>query len=123
MTNLGDAIIRDLQATSPNDLRERLLEAMFMMERYRGAVCTGIDCVPHVIDADVGEAAIERLSEALESFIRTHPNHIDVGSAVWALGSRRDPKYVALFQTITEPTNGYTEWAREQASAALSYVT
>ena len=118
MIDLGAMIVRELADPRGKDLQARMLEAMLMMERYRG-VSVDVAISPNVGDADVSEPVVRRLADALERFIREYPQHDDAGSAVWALGKLRDERYAQLFRSIADLNSDYSDWARDQASCAL----
>jgi len=91
---------------------------MVLMERFRG-VDTVADLVPSTADADLSVEAIAGLADALATFITACPQHPDVGSAVWALGKLRDPRFIPLFERIMAADSGYEEFARDQAMVSL----
>ena len=79
---LTDVIAEELANPVGRPLGERMLEAMFLMERSRG-INDGWDVIaPHIGHEDVGEASISHLARALRVFVRAHPKHPDIGSAV-----------------------------------------
>lgn len=82
MHALGDTIAQELASPVGRNLQERLLEALFLMERFRG-VDAGWRDLPQVGDADVSADAIARLAQALRIFIQSYRDHPDVGSAIW----------------------------------------
>src|SRR3954465_1886148 len=106
MIDLATAVIRDLEAPEGKDLQERMLEAMLMVERYRG-VSVDVEIAPDVADADVSRPIIDRLAGALEKFILAFPRHRDAGPAIWALGKLRDPRHADLFLAVTESSSAY----------------
>ena len=89
MRALASIIAQELESPIGRSLQERLLEAMFLMERSRGVDAGWRDVVPQVGDADVGTDSIAHLARALRTFVESHPQHPDVGSAIWALGALR----------------------------------
>lgn len=119
MISLADTIAGDLADPVGRDLQERLLQAMFLMERFRGVDAGWREVVAEIAEADISEQAIARLTEALEKFIREYPKHSDAGSAVWALGKLHSPAHIALFAQVADPKFGYDDWARKQALCAL----
>jgi len=100
MIALGDVIANELRAPQGKNLQERLLQAMFMMERYRGIDAGWREVVAEVGEADIGTSAIERLAEALRLFARSYKEHPDVGSAIWALGALRADEDAVLFEAV-----------------------
>jgi hypothetical protein len=122
MIALGDIIAEDLGAPQGRNLQKRLLQAMFMMERYRGIDAGWRDVVAEVGDADISTGAINRLAEALRAFIRSHKEHPDVGSAIWALGALRADEDAVLFSAVLSPESGYGSHGREQAQCALEVI-
>jgi hypothetical protein len=122
MIPLGDTIANELAAPPGRDLQERLLQAMFMMERYRGIDAGWREVVAEVADADVRAAAINRLAEALRVFIRSHQQHPDIGSAIFALGALRAGEDAALFSAVLGADSGYGPHARAQAQCALEVI-
>ena len=119
MIDLADIIARELAAPDGRDLQERLLQAMFMMERFRGIDAGWRDIVSDVAEADVGAAAIERLARALRQFIQAHHAHPDVGSAIWALGKLRVSVDAELYEVVLSVESPYSQAARDQAACAL----
>jgi hypothetical protein len=119
MTDLAGTIAQDLASPEKKDLQERLLQAMFLMERYRGVDGGGRVAVSDVADADVSDSAIGRLAEALRRFVRTQPAHPDVGSAIWALGKLRAAQDAPIFDEVIVAGSGYSQCARDQAKCAL----
>src|ERR1043165_3035391 len=115
MIALGDIIAEELATPEGRDLKERLLQAMFMMERYRGIDDGWRDVVAEVRDADIRPRAIDKLAETLRRFVLSHKEHPDVGSAIWALGVLRDDDDADLFDAVLRPDSGYGSHAREQA--------
>ncbi len=122
MTALGDIIANELAAPQGRNLQERLLQAMFMMERYRGIDAGWREVVGEVRDADIRTGAISRLADALRIFIRSPKEHPDVGSAIWALGALRADEDADLFAAVLAASSGYGAHAREQAQCALEVI-
>ena len=119
MIPLADIIARELAEPEGRDLQERLVQAMFMMERYRGIDAGWRDTVTQVADADISEQAITRLAVSLRVFIRTQKNHPDVGTAVWVLGKLRAPDDREIYEVVLAEGNGYSKFARDQSTVAL----
>jgi hypothetical protein len=122
MCALGEMIVQELANPTGRNLQERLLEAMFMMERFRGVDAGWRDVVPHVGDADIGDESIRRLGQALRTFIESHRDHPDVGSAVCALGALRADEDARLFEAVLRDGSEYDSFAREQAQCALAVI-
>ena len=122
MTALGDIIADELAAPQGRGLQERLLQAMFMMERYRGIDAGWREVVSEVRGADISTEAVNRLAEALRGFIRYHKHHPDVGSAIWALGALRADEDADLFAAVLTAESGYDTHAREQAQCAIEVI-
>ncbi len=97
-------------------------QAMFMMERSRGVDAGWRDVVPQIGDADVGEDSIAHLARALRIFVESHPQHPDVGSAIWALGALRADGDAEIFEAVLRDGSGYGSHAREQAQCALEVI-
>ena len=119
MIALADIISTELGEPAGRDLQERLLQAMFMIERYRGIDAGWRDTVAQVADADVSEEAITRLADSLRVFIRLQKQHPDVGSAIWALGKLRAPEDRAIYEDVLAEGSGYSTFARNQSMVAL----
>jgi hypothetical protein len=122
MIPLADKIADELAAPKGRHLQERLLQAMFMMERYRGIDAGWRDALSEVVDADVSDQAIYHLAEALRGFVRNHKDHHDVGSAVWALSKLRAAEDAALYRYVLEEKSGYGAHAHEQAKCAMEDI-
>ena len=122
MRALADIIAQELASPLGRSLQERLLEAMFLMERSRGIDAGWRDVVPHIGDADIGVDAIARLARALRTFVELHPQHPDVGSAIWALGALRADDDAKLFEAVLRDGSEYDLHAREQALCALEVI-
>ena len=122
MIPLADRIAGDLAAPKGRSLQEPLLQAMFLMERYRGIDAGWRDAVSEVSDADVSDQAIHHLAEGLRGFVRNHKDHPDVGSAVWALSKLRAVEDAALYRYVLEEKSGYGAHAHEQAKCALEDI-
>jgi hypothetical protein len=122
MRALADIIARELANPTGHSLQERLLEAMFMMERFRGIDAGWDEVVPQIGDADVGADAIARLAQALRTFVESHPEHPDVGSAIFALAALRADEDAELFETVLRDGSEYDSHAREQAQCALEVI-
>jgi hypothetical protein len=118
MIPLADTIVGELATPDGRNLQDKFLQAMFMIERYRGIDAGWKDIVKEVADSDVSDAAIARLATALRKFIPTHKDHPDVGSAIWALGKLRAPEDMPLYDRILAPESGYSSVARDQATCA-----
>ena len=122
MRALGDIIAQELANPLGRSLQERLLEAMFMMERSRGVDAGWRDVVPQIGDADVGPDSIAQLALALRTFVESHPQHPDVGSAIWALAALRADEDAEIFEAVVRDGSGYGSHAREQAQCALEVI-
>jgi hypothetical protein len=122
MLALGDIIVQELGNPTGRSVRERLLEAMFMMERFRCVDAGWRDVVPHVGEADVGADSIRRLANALRTFIVFHRDHPDIGSAIWALAALRADEDATLFEAVLRDESEYGSFAREQAQRALEVI-
>ena len=122
MIALADIIADELTNPVGRNLRERLLQAMFMMERFRGKDAGWRDVVSEVADADIGADAIARLAQALRRFIVSHKDHPDVGTAIWALGALYADEDAALFDLVLADGSGYGTFAREQAQCILEVI-
>ncbi len=118
MKNLAELIANALRNPKGLDLHERCLESMVLMERYRGR-STVTEIVPNTIDADITPATITHLAEALARFIKDHPDHPNVGSAIFALGTLAEPRFAELFERVLTPGSGYNDFARDQAIVSL----
>ena len=122
MRALSDIIAQELVNPVGRSLQDRLLEAMFMMERSRGIDAGWHEVVPQIGDADVGADAIAHLARALRIFVVSHPQHPDVGSAIWALSALRADEDAEIFEAVLRDGSGYGSHAREQAQCALEVV-
>ena len=122
MRPLADIIAQELASPVGRSLQERLLEAMFMMERFRGIDAGWDEVVPQIGDADVGADAIGRLAQSLRTFVESHPQHPDVGSAIFALAALRADDDAQLFEAVLRDDSGYGSHAREQAHCALEVI-
>jgi hypothetical protein len=122
MRTLAEIIAQELATPLGRNLQERFLEAMFLMERSRGVDAGWSDVVPHIGDADVGVDSISHLAKALRTFIQSHPEHPNVGSAIWALGALRADDDAGLFKAVLRTDSGYGPHAREQAQCALEVI-
>jgi hypothetical protein len=122
MQTLAHIIAQDLASPGGRSLQERLLEAMFLMERSRGVDAGWRDVVPHIGDADVGADSIAHLARALRIFVESYPQHPDVGSAIWALGALRAEEDAQLFEAVLRDGSEYGSHAREQAQCALEVI-
>lgn len=122
MRALSDIIAQELANPVGRSLQERLLEALFMMECSRGVDAGWRDVVPQIGDADVGSHSIAHLARALRTFVESHPQHPDVGSAIWALGALRADEDAEIFETVLRDGSGYGSHAREQAQCALEVI-
>jgi hypothetical protein len=122
MRALGNIIAQELASPVGRSLQERLLEAMFLMERSRGIDAGWRDVVPQIGDADVGADVITHLARAVRTFVESHPQHPDVGSAIWALGALRADEDAKLFEAVLRDNSGYGSHAREQAQCALEVI-
>jgi len=122
MIALADIIAEELARPVGRPLQERLLQSMFMIELHRGINDGWREVVREVSDADVVEQAIGRLAEALRFFIRSHKDHPDVGSAIWALGKLRAPQDAVIYEAVLASGSGYSTFSREQATCALEDI-
>jgi hypothetical protein len=122
MIALADIIAHELANPVGRSLSERLLQAMFMMERFRGKDAGWRDLVSEVADADIGADAIAHLAQALRRFIVAHRNHPDVGTAIWALGALYADEDAQLFDSVLADGSGYSTFAREQAKFILGVI-
>jgi hypothetical protein len=122
MRALVEIIAQELAAPAGRNLQERLLEAMFLMERSRGLDAGWSDVVPHIGDADVDEDSISNLAKALRTFIQCYPEHPHVGTAIWALGALRADEDAGLFEAVLRTDSGYGPHARDQAQCALEVI-
>ena len=122
MRALASIIAQELESPIGRSLQERLLEAMFLMERFRGIDAGWRDVVPQINDADVGTDSIAHLARALRTFVESHPQHPDVGSAIWALGALRADEDARLFEAVLREDSRYGSHAREQAQRALEVI-
>ena len=121
MKNIIEIICHDFASPDGRNLQERCLESMVLMERFRG-VGTVDEIVPDTADADISPDSITRLAETLAAFIATFPQHPDVGSATWALGKLREPRFIPLFERIIATDSAYNEFARRQATVSLEDI-
>ena len=119
--NIIEHICHDLASPVGRNLQERCLESMVLMERFRG-IGTIDDIVPATADADISPTEISRLADCLSDFIVSHPHHPDVGSATWALGKLRDPKFVPVFERVLATNSGYSDHTRHQAVVSLQDI-
>jgi len=119
MIPLAKIIAGELVEPEGRDIQDRLLQAMFMMERYRGVDTGWRDTVTQVADVDISEQAISHLADSLRVFIRTQKNHPDVATAVWALGKLRAPDDRVIHEVVLAEGSGYSKFAREQSTIAL----
>jgi hypothetical protein len=122
MIALADIIASELATPRGRSLQERLLQAMFMMERFRGVDAGCGDTIADVAAADISGAAVGRLAEALRIFIRSNKDHPDVGSAIWALGALRADEDADLFSAVLDEKSAYDSFARDQAACALEVI-
>ena len=122
MFALADIVADEPAAPPGRNLQERLLHAMFMMERHRGIDAGWRDLVADVADADLGSVPIGRLAAALRVFIRSHMDHPQVGAAVVALAALRVDRDADLFATVVGENSGYDSYARHQAACALEVI-
>ena len=122
MCALSDIIAQELANPVGRSLQDRLLEAMFMMERSRGVDAGWRDAVPQIGDADVCADSIAYLARALRTFVESHRQHPDVGSAIWALGALRADEDAEIFEAVLRDRSGYGSHAREQAQCALEVI-
>jgi hypothetical protein len=99
-----------------------MVEAMFMMERFRGINAGWRDLAPRVGEADVDANSIAHLAQALRKFIQSHAGHPDVGSALWALGALCADEDAALFEAVLRDDSKYDSFARDQAQCALEVI-
>ena len=118
MKNIIEIICHDFASPDGRNLQERCLESMVLIERFRGGG-TVDQIVPDTADADISPDAITHLAEALATFIATFPHHPDVGSATWALGKLREPRFIPLFERVISTDSAYNEFARHQAIVSL----
>lgn len=122
MQNLAEIICTELHTPEGRNLQERCLESMILMERFRGRT-DAVEICSSTADADVRPEIIARLADTLASFVRSYPEHPDIGSAVWALGKLCDLRFAALFENVLLPSGAYSEFARDQAAIALDDLT
>ncbi len=122
MIALADIIADELAKPDGHILQDRLLQAMFMFERFRGINAGWRDIVSEVAEADVSPDAISRLAQALRTFILTHKHHPDIGSAIFALGKLRADEDAALFEAVLKDSSEYGTFAREQAQFILNVI-
>lgn len=122
MHALVTIIAQELANPVGRSLQEHLLEAVFLMERSRGIDAGWRDVVPQIGDADVGADSISQLAQALRTFVESHPDHADVGSAIWALGALRADEDAQLFEAVLRDGSAYGSHARAQAQCALEVI-
>lgn len=122
MCAFGDIIAQELANSVGRSLQERLLEAMFMMERSRGVDAGWRDVVPQIADADVDADSIAHLARTLRTFVASHPQHPDVGSTIWALDALRADEDAETFEAVLRNGSLYGSHAREQAQCALEVI-
>ncbi len=115
---LAEIIALELRSPIGQNLQERVLQSMFLMERFRG-VDAGWRQHTDVREADISHTSIYLLAHALADFIRRHPSHPDVSSAIWALGKLRDTQFRPLFDSVVAPNSIYDGTARRQALVAI----
>jgi hypothetical protein len=122
MIALADIIADELAKPDGHILQERMLQAMFMFERFRGIDAGWRDIVAKVAEADVSADAIGRLAQALRTFIVLHKHHPDVGSAIFALGKLYADEDAAIFEAVLKDGSEYDTFAREQAQCILDVI-
>jgi hypothetical protein len=82
-------VVTDLRTDELSDIRERLLEAALLIEKFKGMVgWQGISAA--VDEAVVSPESIADLRAKLIDFAQHRRELPDVGTALWALGRFRD---------------------------------
>jgi len=122
MITLADIIANALAKPDGHILQERLLQAMFLFERFRGIDAGWRDVVAEVAEADISADAISRLAQALRKFIVLHKHHPDVGSAICALGKLRADEDATIFEAVLKDGSEYDKFARQQAQCILDVI-
>jgi len=98
MRDCTQKVISELRTLQSPDIRETLLESTLLIEKYTGSGdWRGISS--NVDDAEISAEAIAELRQALIDFTRKHPEHPDVGTAIWALSKLFDESLRDFFLT------------------------
>jgi hypothetical protein len=98
MSSCVRKVVDALDTGDDPDIRERLLEATLLIEKFTGSGDYR-RVSPAVDSAEVMAQSIAELRTALINFARSRPEHPDVGSAIWALGKFRDDSLREFFLT------------------------
>jgi hypothetical protein len=89
-------VISELRSLRSPNIRETLLESTLLIEKFTGTGdWRGISS--NVDDAEVPSDLIAELRQTLINFARTHPEHPDVGTAIWALSKFFDESLRGFF--------------------------
>jgi hypothetical protein len=97
MQHLVDTVIAAIRSENPTEIRELLLEARLFIEKSVGTWGSWMGISRSVDDAEPSEQKLLDLKAALLGFAKEYREHLDVGSAIWALGAFRDESLRGFF--------------------------